>query len=209
MLAVERETALWYDGEEGRDGRPLDPRRVTARERFVELVHRCDLGRPVLEIGTGPGRDPIPSIDDPPAVMAHHDLNFSQCVWRDGHLVGLVDLEMSHANSSDWDIVDLLGMCANPRGRAPTAAIEQRVHPDQFDRVAYWFHEVYPEPFDHPSILQRLRVYDLVYRLAELRQRPYTRGILSTLEVGTSWEHLVPTRSAPETRRDFCAERAP
>ena len=114
--------------------------------------------------------------------MAHHDLNFSQCVWRDGHLVGLVDLEMSHANSSDWDIVDLLGMCANPRGRAPTAAIEQRVHPDQFDRVAYWFHEVYPEPFDHPSILQRLRVYDLVYRLAELRQRPYTRGILSTLE---------------------------
>lgn len=132
------------------------------------------------------------AIDDSPAVMVHHDLNFSQCVWRNGHLVGLVDLEMAHANSADWDLVDLLGMCANPRRRAPNAAIEQSVHPNQFDRVAYWFREVYPEPFHHPAILQRLRVYDLIYRLAELRLRPDTGNIVSTLEVGTSWEHLVP-----------------
>jgi hypothetical protein len=123
--------------------------------------------------------------------MAHHDLNFSQCIWRDGHLVGLVDLEMPHANSADWDLVDLLGMCADPR-RAPTAAIEEHVLPSQFDRVAYWFRDVYPAPFEHPELRQRLRVYDLVYRLAELLQRPDPRNIALTLEFGTSYEHLLP-----------------
>ncbi len=132
------------------------------------------------------------AIDDPPTVMAHHDLNFSQCIWRDGHLVGLVDLEMSHANSADWDLVELLGMCADPRRRANTAATGEHVLPAQFDRVAYWFHEVYPAPFEHPALRQRLRVYDLVHRLAELFQRPDPRSIVSTLELGTSYEHLLP-----------------
>jgi aminoglycoside phosphotransferase len=62
------------------------------------------------------------AIDDLPTVMAHHDLNLSQCIWRDGHVVGLVDLEMSHANSADWDLVELLDMCADPARRANTAA---------------------------------------------------------------------------------------
>jgi scyllo-inosamine 4-kinase len=133
------------------------------------------------------------AIDDPPTVMAHHDLNFSQCIWRDGHVVGLVDLEMSHANSADWDLVELLGMCADPRRRANTAAAGEHVHPAQFDRVAYWFHEVYPAPFEHPALRQRLRVYELVHRLAELSQRPDARRtIVSTLELGTSYEHLLP-----------------
>lgn len=131
------------------------------------------------------------AIDDPPAVMAHHDLNFSQCIWRKGHLVGLVDLEMSHANSADWDLVDLLGMCADPRRRAPTAAIEEVVHEDQFDGVAFWFRKAYPEPFEHPALLQRLRVYDLMYRVADLMQQPDPREIAATLEFGTSYEHLL------------------
>ena len=124
--------------------------------------------------------------------MAHHDLNFSQCIWRDGHVVGVVDLEMSHANSADWDLVELLGMCASPRRRANTAATGEHLVAAQFDRVAYWFHEVYPAPFEHPALRQRLRVYDLVHRLAELAQRPDQRSIVATLELGTSYEHLLP-----------------
>ena len=125
--------------------------------------------------------------------MAHHDLNFSQCIWRNGHLVGLVDLEMAHANSTDWDVVDLLGMCANPRRLAPSAAIEEHLHPDQFERVAHWFREVYPEPFEHPELARRLRVYDLIYRLADLQQRPDPLQIISSLELGTRYEHLLPS----------------
>jgi SAM-dependent methyltransferase len=59
--AAERETARYYDAEEGREDRPLDPRRVAARDRFIDAVHAASAGRtgPVLEIGTGPGRDAL------------------------------------------------------------------------------------------------------------------------------------------------------
>lgn len=147
---------------------------ATDVDRALELLESC---RTVVEDG--------------PAVMGHHDLNFGQCIWRNGHLVGLVDLEMSHANSADWDLVDLLDMCANPRRRAPNRAIEAMVEASQFDRVAGWFHEAYPTPFLHPALEQRLRVYDLIYRFAELQRRPDPQHIISTLELGTSYEHLL------------------
>ena len=55
------------------------------------------------------------AIDDDASVMAHHDLSFGQCIWDGGHLAALVDLEMSHANTPDWDLPVFLGMCAEPR----------------------------------------------------------------------------------------------
>lgn len=60
---VERETASYYDAEQGREDRPLDPRRVAARDRFVSLVGRAHLDGPVLEIGTGPGRDALALVE--------------------------------------------------------------------------------------------------------------------------------------------------
>jgi uncharacterized membrane protein YjdF len=83
-------------------------------------------------------------------------------------------------------------MCADPRRRANTAATGEHIHPAQFDRVAHWFHEVYPAPFEHPALRQRLPVYDLVHRLAELFQRTDPRSIVSTLELGTSYERFLP-----------------
>lgn len=176
-------------------GAPLIP-----RERFIDVL--ADLASSPY----GGSDDPLhirralelleahrALVADPPTVMAHHDLNFSQCIWRNGHLVGLVDLEMSHANSADWDLVDLLDMCANPRRRAPSSIIEDTVHPDQFDLVARWLRDAYPSPFESPALVQRLRVHDLVYRLSELNQRPGPHKIVSTLEDGTSYEHLLPS----------------
>ena len=57
VLVVERETASYYDAEEGREDRALDPRRIAVRDRFVALVGVNGPGGPTLEIGTGPGRD--------------------------------------------------------------------------------------------------------------------------------------------------------
>jgi SAM-dependent methyltransferase len=54
----ERETARYYDQEVGREDRSLDPRRIEARARFVDAARS-----PVLEIGTGPGRDAIALVD--------------------------------------------------------------------------------------------------------------------------------------------------
>jgi SAM-dependent methyltransferase len=63
LLALERDTARYYDAEEGREGRPLDPRRIAARDRFIEVVRADGRNRPVLEIGTGPGRDALALIN--------------------------------------------------------------------------------------------------------------------------------------------------
>jgi SAM-dependent methyltransferase len=57
--ATEQETARYYDAEEGREDRRLDPRRIAARERFVDAVRAARPTGPVLEIGTGPGRDAL------------------------------------------------------------------------------------------------------------------------------------------------------
>lgn len=58
-LAVERETARYYDAEEDRGDRPLEPRRVAARDRFVRVACAGVRDGPILEIGTGPGRDTL------------------------------------------------------------------------------------------------------------------------------------------------------
>jgi SAM-dependent methyltransferase len=54
--AVERSLAAYYEQEAGdRAGRPVDPPRAAARDRFVDRV-AGDRPR-VLEVGVGPGRD--------------------------------------------------------------------------------------------------------------------------------------------------------
>ena len=63
VVAVEREMAQYYDAEEGREERPLDPRRIAARDRFVGVLRAAGAKRPVLEIGTGPGRDALALVD--------------------------------------------------------------------------------------------------------------------------------------------------
>lgn len=62
-LEVERETARYYDAEEDRDSRPLDPRRVAARDRFVGRALAGPQDAPILEVGTGPGRDALALMD--------------------------------------------------------------------------------------------------------------------------------------------------
>ncbi len=57
MNDLETALAAFYDQESTeRAGRALDPRRVTHRQTFVELVQGEDRGR-LVEIGTGPGHD--------------------------------------------------------------------------------------------------------------------------------------------------------
>ena len=63
LLAIERDTARYYDAEQGRECRPLDPRRIAVRDRFIEAVHADGRERATLEIGTGPGRDALALID--------------------------------------------------------------------------------------------------------------------------------------------------
>lgn len=78
-LAVEAELTAYYDSEaESRARRPLRGRRVEARDRFLAKI---GLSAPVLEVGTGTGRD------------------VSEFVKRDLAVVG-VDLSLEQARHS-------------------------------------------------------------------------------------------------------------
>ena len=61
--AVERETGRYYDAEHDREARPLDPRRIAARGRFTDVVRTAGRKGPILEVGTGPGRDAVALAD--------------------------------------------------------------------------------------------------------------------------------------------------
>jgi aminoglycoside phosphotransferase (APT) family kinase protein len=130
------------------------------------------------------------AVDDDASAMAHHDLNFGQCIWDGGHLAALVDLEMSHANTPDWDLPNFLEMCAEPRRGA---AFERLLDPRDFLEVPGWFWEAYPALLSHPALRSRLRVYELVYRLAELTADPDVAQMLDILENGTSYERFLPS----------------
>jgi aminoglycoside phosphotransferase (APT) family kinase protein len=130
-----------------------------------------------------------PVIDDEPSVMAHHDLNFGQCIWgEDGHLAAILDLEMSHANAPDWDLTVFLTKLNEPRQGTGAEAFDAR----EFVDVPRWFQQAYPELFSHPSLRLRLRIYELVQHLAELTATPDLSWMREVLERGTHYEHLVP-----------------
>jgi SAM-dependent methyltransferase len=59
VVAVEREMARYYDAEEAREDWPLDAGRIAARERFIDRLVADAVRGPVLEIGSGPGRDAL------------------------------------------------------------------------------------------------------------------------------------------------------
>jgi aminoglycoside phosphotransferase (APT) family kinase protein len=130
-----------------------------------------------------------PAIDDDPSVMAHHDLSFGQCIWDGHHLAALVDLEMSHASTPDWDLPVFLDMCAEPRRGA---VYEEGLDPRDFTDVPGWLWEAYPALLSHPALPRRLRIYELIYRLAELTARPDLDLMLDILEHGTAYEHFLP-----------------
>lgn len=74
--AVEADLTKYYDAEgDARSDRPVDPRRVAARDQFLARLAGSE--RLVLEIGSGPGRD----------AGSFHDA---------GHHVAAIDLSIEH-----------------------------------------------------------------------------------------------------------------
>ena len=56
VRVIETDLARFYDQEEGRENRAIDPARLEARTRFLDRLRRGDR---VLEVGPGPGRDAV------------------------------------------------------------------------------------------------------------------------------------------------------
>lgn len=73
--AVEADLAAYYDEEEGRGDRPVDPQRLAARDAFVASLAPSNR---VLELGSGPGRDAAGFVGAGHRYVAL-DLSFGHC----------------------------------------------------------------------------------------------------------------------------------
>ena len=107
------------------------------------------------------------------ATLVHGDLTFENMLW-DGHeLTALIDFEYARGAPSDVDLDVLLRFCAYPFLHvAEDYASETKA--EDYVEVPYWIREDYPQLFNHPHVLDRLRLYSIGFDLRQLLTMPPT-----------------------------------
>lgn len=133
------------------------------------------------------------AVEEEPSVMAHGDFNFNQVMWRQGRVTALLDLEMSHAESPDWDLPSFLGFCADP-ARCVPEPLEAASRPEDYREAPGWLREAYPEMFGHARQRDRLLLYFLVLRADGLLADPsrVDQIVSASLEEVHAMERLLP-----------------
>jgi Phosphotransferase enzyme family len=105
--------------------------RTLHRAPALDLVPPClQRGEPFLtrpsllarlqSLGLPLPRNLLLAAADGPLVMAHGDFSFNQILWHEGRVTALLDLEMSHAETPDWDLGTFLAFCHDPVHMVPT-----------------------------------------------------------------------------------------
>jgi hygromycin-B 7''-O-kinase len=134
-------------------------------------LSRRDLIERLLAAGMADLAPLADALDEGSSIMAHGDFSFNQVMWREGRVTALLDLEMSHAESPDWDLPSFLGFCANPTRMVPTH-LEEASRPEDYREAPGWLRQAYPEMFGHPRQQDRLLLHFLVFRADELLADP-------------------------------------
>jgi aminoglycoside phosphotransferase (APT) family kinase protein len=106
--------------------------------------------------------------------LIHGDLHFENVLW-DGYVItALLDFEYSRAAPADLELDVFLRFCAYPFLHV-AADYEDRTRAEDYAQVPYWVAEVYPELFDRPHLLDRLRLTAAAYDVQDLLTTPMTR----------------------------------
>jgi hygromycin-B 7''-O-kinase len=137
--------------------------------------------------------DGLFAADGPPASMAHGDFGFNQALWHQGHITALLDLEMSHAEAPDWDLAPFLEFCQDPV-RAVPEHLEAVSKAEDYREAPGWLREAYPEMFAYPRLRDRLALYALVFRFAELADQPsrYEEILAAAFDQADALAELLP-----------------
>lgn len=101
-------------------------------------------------------------------VLTHGDLAFANVIW-DGTRTGLVDFESGGAAPIDRELDVLLRFLGAPEAFSPDAAPGAAA---AYAPVLGWLRDAYPELFAHPSLADRLAVYDALWELTQLMNYP-------------------------------------
>ena len=100
-------------------------------------------------------------------VLTHGDVSFANVLW-DGEQAALVDFESAGLAPLDRELDLLLRFLCAPREFSPDAAGTAPM----FSPVLPWLRDAYPALFDHPDLIARLEVYDVLWELVQLLNFP-------------------------------------
>ena len=101
-----------------------------------------------------------PAMDDDPPRLIHGDLNLGNVLWHPEG-ISLLDFEMSRREAADLDLYQFLRFCEDPAASA-APDLESACRAKHYEEAPSWLRTAYPELFAHPSLADRLELYDLL-----------------------------------------------
>lgn len=108
--------------------------------------------------------------------LIHGDLHFQNVLWDGKSVTALLDLEWARAAPPDLDLDVFLRFCAYPYLHV-AADYEELTLAEDYEVVPWWFAEDYPELFDTPRQLERVRLFSIAYDVRELLLYPPRRPL--------------------------------
>lgn len=140
---------------------------VLERARTLPYVDPGVIAETIRLVGSlSSSLDPFTS-----TTLIHGDLHFQNVLWDGDHVSALLDLEFARAAPPDLDLDVFLRFCSFPFLFVPVGR-EHEAKPDAYADVPYWFRDAYPEVFEHPRLLDRLRLYAIAFDAQDLVANP-------------------------------------
>ncbi|MEY2434856.1 MAG: hypothetical protein QOC92_4581 [Acidimicrobiaceae bacterium] len=105
--------------------------------------------------------------------LIHGDLTFENVLWDGDQVTALIDFEWSRAAPADLDLDVILRFCAFPELHVAEDYADQTKAED-YEDVAWWLREDYPQLFAFPHALERLRLFAIAFDVRDLLAFPPT-----------------------------------
>jgi aminoglycoside phosphotransferase len=103
--------------------------------------------------------------------LVHGDLTFENVLWDGEQITAVLDFEWARASPADVDLDVFLRMCCLPQLHVADEYVS-RTRAEDYADVPHWLREDYPELFDVPRQLDRLRLYAIAYDIRDLTMFP-------------------------------------
>lgn len=103
--------------------------------------------------------------------LVHGDVTFENVLWHEGKITALLDIEWARPGPRDLDLDILLRCAAYPALHVAEAHVA-RTHTEDYAEVPWYLARAYPQLFEYPRQIDRVRVYSIAYDIRDLLTSP-------------------------------------
>jgi aminoglycoside phosphotransferase len=103
--------------------------------------------------------------------LVHGDVTFENVLWDRGQVTAILDVEWARPGPRDLDLDILLRCAAHPHLHVGEEH-EARTRTEDYEEVPWWLARVYPDLFDYPRQIDRVRLYSIAYDVRDLLSSP-------------------------------------